>query len=527
MYTEQGEIDDQEVVFLIPVYNTEPHILKNTIVTLHEKIHKRTYIVIVNDGSSKKETINALYELGELEKIRIVCLKKNKGKVRALLHGLEYIEKKFKNTKCVFILDDDVIIKPSKHNSNKCVYDIVKQECRNLNDLAPVVTFPARSQSLSSMLERLQDIEHLLSTHISRLYLHEKFYRNVFSDTKVMNDPDFIEGIWVNGSGSLWLLNELRYVLENHSGVHDGDDLEMGLILRRNKKLIRFSDEIVFYPKLKSTLSDFLKQRIKWIRGAVRLVRPYFNEMTVHYAYSLYVLAPLLLYIDIAGILFGGFIPLLRKVLSVFGIFLYLLIVVSYLRTVGFFVNLDMSRSSMGKSLKSTLFTWRRVLKLFLKSDVILVFLFLILFSFREQVLNKLARYVLIEGFYINLFTYLGIAFASIYLTYKLLTYRLSSDKRNKHKTLWDIYDVDYLYFTHSLMYEHYRSLHHTHIKGCCKSRVKVIIFMNAVLCSAYYLFYVLMVMPIGYVYYISHSFKHHLRKIRYWLNSRCKKLKT
>lgn len=465
----------ETIVFLVPVYNTASHILKKTVTDLHKKVHKFATIVIINDGSSKRETIEALDELGELERTVIIHASKNVGKAKALLLGLEYIKRNLKDVKCVFILDDDVTIGLSnKFNSeegkNTDMSDVIQHECNSLTEIIPVATFPARSQNLSSKLERLQDIEHLIATHVARLYLHHELFGKADVRIGALTEAGFIEGIWVNGSGSLWLVDELHKVLEHHSGEHDGDDLEMTLILRRHKKLIKFSDKIVLYPVLKSRIRDFMKQRIRWTRGAIRLMFSHPREVMLHIAYTSYTLAPIALYTDLISLFLRHYMnnKFLQGVMDIMGIFVLALMVISYLRVIRFFE--EIARVRNGSSSREPL-PFKSIAQ-YIKPGKALIVVFVGAFLSREQLLGMLDDVVPVGSLYVDLSVYIAFVLYSAYFTYKLVArYRLE---------ICRVYVEDY-----------------------CDISTRTNLFMRSVTYSIYMLFYIMTVMPIGYLYSI------------------------
>lgn len=483
----RGSHDHEEVVFLIPVYNTEPGILKSTVVDLHDKIRKHTRIVVVDDGSYREETKNALEELKELEGVAVIHSRENRGKVKALLLGLEYIKENFKGVRCVFILDDDVLIELPYSRSEEDLYEVIVSECVRLNGVAPVVVFPARSQSLSSYIEKLQDMEHLLSTHIARLYLQEAFHSKISTESGLLNNPSFVEGIWVNGSGSLWLIDELREVLESHSGEHDGDDLEMTLILRRRKKMIRFSDKVVLYAKLKSRLFEYFKQRARWSRGALRLLFAYHNEVLLHYAYLLYVMAPILLYLDVADLLLESYIAdafPLRCVLDVLGIAILAMSMASFLRTIKFFEDVGEGRM-VEERLAERLVVYAKIFKRYpgvTISECLIPMLASIALLLREQIPSTLRSIVRPAGPYVGMLLYFVFLSASVYFTYRLL---------GKYQ--------------HRLCY--------VYGEGVCGAP-RITLFKDAFAYSLYILFYTLVMMPVGYLYMIFGSAFRYLKSV-------------
>lgn len=261
------------IPIIIPVYNTPPETLY--IVALYLRSSSRNPIVVVNDGSNRDETIQILKYIREKEYV-IVLDKENGGKIDALLFGVEYVIKQF-NPRCVFVIDDDII--PYSMTS-KSLDDILYEYCMLLDDPTPVAVFPVANQiyvrekileNLSStklenpfgfsftrlrlkpnILDYIQNVEHIVSSNHARLVS-----RN---------------GLWIGGSGSLWLTSELRELLLRHSREHAADDLELSILLLRRGKDIAFFNNLTLYAELVSKPLKFVKQRIYWSYGAVRVL---------------------------------------------------------------------------------------------------------------------------------------------------------------------------------------------------------------------------------------------------------------
>jgi len=285
------------IPIIIPVYNTPPATLYATISYLHR--HTRNPVIVVNDGSNREDT-NRVLELIEERGYAEVLKKENSGKIDALHYGLDYAIKKY-NPKCVFIQDDDVIPVP---NNGKSLDEALGESCEKLDEDFPVTVYPVANQrylpedvlkeireniksfhesfdpkkkgdSLDSLLRRnfldyIQHIEHIVATGNARKAAGE--------------------GIYVNGTASLWRTEDLKRVLENHSGKHAGDDYEMTFLVRKDGKGILYSEDLILYPELINDLKKFIKQRIYWQYGGYRVClenpRSCFNN-PIHTSYFL------------------------------------------------------------------------------------------------------------------------------------------------------------------------------------------------------------------------------------------------
>ncbi|MEM5873098.1 MAG: glycosyltransferase, partial [Candidatus Aenigmatarchaeota archaeon] len=77
----------EKIPIIIPVYNTTPETIYLT--TYHLNKVTKNPVIIVNDGSKRKET-NITLEYISKKGLAEVLNKKNGGKMDALLYGLTY-----------------------------------------------------------------------------------------------------------------------------------------------------------------------------------------------------------------------------------------------------------------------------------------------------------------------------------------------------------------------------------------------------------------------------------------------------
>jgi len=118
----------EQLILLISIYN-DWRSLNILIKKLTKKFyHKNIFLMIINDGSTKKSYILKKY-LPFFFKIKILNLKKNFGSQRAFAIGLYYIYKKFDQSK-IILMDGDGednpevikdILEVSKNNPNKII----------------------------------------------------------------------------------------------------------------------------------------------------------------------------------------------------------------------------------------------------------------------------------------------------------------------------------------------------------------------------------------------------------------------
>ncbi|MEN2999472.1 MAG: glycosyltransferase [Acidilobaceae archaeon] len=269
----------QVVPIIVPVYNTTPATIYTTVLYLR-KVSKNP-IIVVDDGSTRRETQEAL-RLVEEKGLAVVLRKPNGGKMDAIRAGLEHAARTY-GSRCVFTQDDDVTPLPERGELD----EILRRHCDQLEEDFPVMTYPTLNQiyALRHLVER-----YSLGEELRELGERVKKVNPSYDFKNYLREPNFLdrvqhvehlvmtlhlrkatgEGIWVNGTALLWLSEGLAEVLRLHSGEHGGDDIEMGVILRRLGKGIKFSDEVSMYAEFVSNPRAMLRQKVMWNYGAYR-----------------------------------------------------------------------------------------------------------------------------------------------------------------------------------------------------------------------------------------------------------------
>jgi len=293
----------ETIPIIVPVYNTPPTTLYTTVYYLHK--HTKNPIIVVNDGSNREDTNRALESI-ERNGYAKVLKKENGGKIDALHHGLDYVIKNY-DSRCVFIQDDDVIAVP---NNGKSLDKILEENCEKLNRDFPVMVYPTANQKYlpKNILAEIRD-------EIKNFYTTFRPKRNSFNLDKLFrkNFLDYIqhiehivvtgnarklvgEGIYINGAASLWKIEDLKEILEKHSGKHTGDDFEMSVLLREKGDGIQFSEDLILYTELIDDLKKFIKQRTYWQYGGYRVCLENPKNCFNNPLYSSYFLIGFILY---------------------------------------------------------------------------------------------------------------------------------------------------------------------------------------------------------------------------------------
>jgi len=252
--------------FIIPVYNTEPRVLEETVRDLRSQSLLPIYIV--NDGSTLGDTLELLRRL-ESEGLAEVIHQENRGKIAALRTGVRE-----GNLVYAFLIDDDVSIRKNDEYASKPLDDVLAEEASRLSqpDSGVCVVYPVGARNRDkSVLTRVQHVEHLIPTYFARKFMGS--------------------GLYIGGSGSLWMAREFLELTEFHSGVHEGDDLEITLIVQGSGKNVLFSDRLILLADMKDDLKSWFKQRLSWEYGKWRLLPRFWREILMHSHVNVYYFA--------------------------------------------------------------------------------------------------------------------------------------------------------------------------------------------------------------------------------------------
>jgi cellulose synthase/poly-beta-1,6-N-acetylglucosamine synthase-like glycosyltransferase len=184
------------------------------------------------------------------EEGRTIIIREASNKPDAIIHGLSKVESRY-----VVVLDADTI--PSEDLARVCA---TLEEADA--DIASVVVLPI---PYGDALTRLQSVEYALAMKVRRL------------------SPHLTSGAFIVAK-----TDSLKTIMERHSRIFDGDDLEIGLIAKKLGMNVVHLDAVAV-TKTPSTFRDLLKQRVTWTRGFIRLAKKFFKQLHVHALYGLFV----------------------------------------------------------------------------------------------------------------------------------------------------------------------------------------------------------------------------------------------
>ena len=226
------------------MYNEEKIIATTLTRLLRKKLHERFRILVCDDGSQDHSVDEAKIFADNFENIDVIRNEDNRNKVGVIKSGLNYI-----STPYVLIIDADSIIHEFKKNAIDSL--IVKAEKNNFSAIGFRIVPGAKST-----IEKLQKIDYLFFTDSIRKLL----------------------GVIVCliGQGVIWKTERLKNILEKHSGIFEGDDLENTILLSMEdpygKEIYFEKYDVIIETILKKSIRSLHEQRYRiWDFGLIHV----------------------------------------------------------------------------------------------------------------------------------------------------------------------------------------------------------------------------------------------------------------
>ena len=229
---------------LVPAYNEEK-VIARTIASLIDSDYPNKEIIIIDDGSKDRTLdIVKIYR-----KDIIVLHKENGGKASALNYGLVYAKGEI-----IVIVDADTMI------GKTALKEIVKG-FRNDTRIAAVAG-NIKVRNRINLLTNCQALEYIAGIQIVRRAF------DLFGTITI-----------VPGA-----LGAFRKKFLEDLGTYDKDtiveDFDMTIKLLKVKLSRQGSTDAIAYTQAPDTLADFIKQRRRWYRGNIQVLKKHFDIMT-------------------------------------------------------------------------------------------------------------------------------------------------------------------------------------------------------------------------------------------------------
>ena len=269
-----------KVSVIIPAYNEEK-VIRKTIESIIETQYLHKEIIFVDDGSTDKTL-----EISRQFKNEIIILKKeNGGKASALNYGLVYAKGEI-----VVIVDADTII---GRNSLK---EIVKGF--EVNARVAAVAGNIKVRNRVNWITKCQALEYITGIQVIR-----RAFDTFGSITVVPGALGAFKKSCILGTG----------VYEKETIVEDFDQtiklLKAGLITQGSVKAVA-------YTEAPSTVADFVKQRRRWYRGNIQVLKRhsdaltnprfgYLQKLALPYLFLGMIITPIIGFTALANVAFG------------------------------------------------------------------------------------------------------------------------------------------------------------------------------------------------------------------------------
>lgn len=230
------------VSVIIPAYNEQENVAA-TIQSVLNSEYDKFEIIIVDDGSTDKTFAIAKKIKNKFPKIITLLTQKNSGKAQALNFGIEHAKHNI-----VVTMDGDTIFHPQA----------LAMLMRNFADKkVTAVAGRVYVAAPNNLISAFQHLEYMISQNI------EKRAFGLLNAIGVVPGPI---GAW-----------RKKAILE--AGGYQSDtlveDQDLTLALLSKGKRIIYEPEAIAYTEAPHTISDFVKQRLRWVGGTLQCAWKY------------------------------------------------------------------------------------------------------------------------------------------------------------------------------------------------------------------------------------------------------------
>jgi len=269
-----------KVSVIVPAYNEEK-VLKKTLESMVETQYPRKEIIFVDDGST-----DGTLDIAREFKSQITVLhKENGGKASALNYALVYAKGEI-----IVIVDADTII------GRNSIKEIVKGF--EVNEHVAAVAGNIKVRNRVNWITKCQALEYLTGIQVIR-----RAFDTFGSITVVPGALGAFKKKCISGTGAYG----------KETIVEDFDQtiklLKAGLITQGSVKAVA-------YTEAPSSLGDFVKQRKRWYRGNIQVLKRhsdaltnprfgYLQKLALPYLFLGMIITPIIGFTAIANVIFG------------------------------------------------------------------------------------------------------------------------------------------------------------------------------------------------------------------------------
>jgi len=240
---ERDEYDDvfPDISIIMPAHDEEEVIESSIKSVLNDKYPGNREVVVVNDGSTDR-TGEIVKELVVKDERIVLCNTKHLGKAKAINRGVE----KAKND-IVVVLDAD-----SKIDENALIKIVKPFSDKKIGGVSGII----RAIQTRNPLTWFQDLEYIITSGW-RYTCNRLNGTYIFPGFAAFRKSALLE---IGGFSSDTL----------------SEDFEIGLRLRKAKYGLVMSWATI-YTKVPETLSGLIRQRVRWGRGTLQVIRKHFD----------------------------------------------------------------------------------------------------------------------------------------------------------------------------------------------------------------------------------------------------------
>jgi|SRR3989344_4090307 len=278
------------VSIIVPAYNEEKGIIDTlrSIISIDYPKDKLD-IIVVNDGSKDNTEVLVKQFITEYPYVKLLS-HVNQGKAASLNRALEKATGEF-----FVCLDADSTVDPSALKNMIALYQ------KDPNDLA-IITPVLKVKSPKNMLQRVQWLEYLVMSFISRLASH-------------------IDALYVApGPFSLYKTSIIR----NLGGFDEKcitEDQEIAYRVQLNQMKLKQCSTAIVHTTAPKTFKTFTRQRRRWYKGSIACLFRY-RKMLLNKKYGDFGMIQLMknvtgIFIAMSGMFFAGYfivLPIIEKI---------------------------------------------------------------------------------------------------------------------------------------------------------------------------------------------------------------------
>lgn len=236
------------VSIIIPCYNEDKEYLIKCITSACSADYPNKEVIIVDDGSTDKDTCGVIKELGNIYPFLAFRFKENRGKRHAMALG-------FREAKgdILVTVDSDSII-TSGDSIRELVKPLIDMRVGTVSGCILV------NNAEKSFMTRVQDARYWIAFFI------EKSSQNPYNSVTCASGPfsayrrEYLMEYLDKWENQVFLGKECTY----------GDDRGLTTLMLKDGYDVKFARDAILYTNVPETLGKFIKQQIRWKKSFIR-----------------------------------------------------------------------------------------------------------------------------------------------------------------------------------------------------------------------------------------------------------------